>query len=99
MVQFLAANDLVQTKRGKKGGITISEKAKKTPIGDLIHLLEQDDSPVVNCDAKPCIFKSHNCKLKSIFNKAYLIFIQSLNEYNLADLEFNDWNSIFKNNE
>jgi len=98
VVQFLAANELVLTKRGKSGGITISEKAREIPLGDLIHLLEQDDSPIINCDAKPCIFKSHNCKLKSLFNKAYLAFIECLNESKLADLEFNDWNSIFENN-
>lgn len=98
VVQFLSANQLVLTKRGKSGGIVISEKAKEIPLGDLIHLLEQDDNPVINCDAKPCIFKSHNCKLKSLFNKAYIAFIDSLNEANLSDLEFTDWNSIFENN-
>jgi len=98
VVQFLSSNQLVLTKRGKRGGIVISEKAKEIPLGDLIHLLEQDDNPVINCDAKPCIFKSHNCKLKSLFNRAYLAFIDSLNESNLSDLEFTDWNSIFQNN-
>jgi Rrf2 family nitric oxide-sensitive transcriptional repressor len=98
VVQFLSSNQLVLTKRGKSGGIVISERAKEIPLGDLIHLLEQDDNPVINCDAKPCIFKSHNCKLKSLFNRAYLAFIDSLNEFNLSDLEFTDWNSIFQNN-
>lgn len=88
VVQFLAANHLVQTKRGKNGGILISDKAREILLGDLIHLLEQDDTPVVNCDSKPCVFKSHNCKLKSVFNTAYLAFIQSLNQYKLSDLEF-----------
>ena len=86
VVQFLAANHLVQTKRGKNGGILISDKAREILLGDLIHLLEQDDTPVVNCDSKPCVFKSHNCKLKSVFNTAYLAFIQSLNQYKLSDL-------------
>ena len=95
VVQFLAANQLVQTKRGKNGGILISDKAREILLGDLIHLLEQDDTPVVNCDSKPCIFKSHNCKLKSVFNTAYLAFIQSLNQYKLSDLEFTNWSSIF----
>lgn len=95
VVQFLAANHLVQTIRGKNGGILISDKAREILLGDLIHLLEQDDTPVVNCDSKPCIFKSHNCKLKSVFNTAYLAFIQSLNQYKLSDLEFTNWSSIF----
>ena len=95
VVQFLAANELVRTKRGKNGGILISDKAREILLGDLIHLLEQDDTPVVNCDSKPCVFKSHNCKLKSVFNSAYLAFIESLNQYKLSDLEFTDWSSIF----
>ena len=95
VVQFLAANELVQTKRGKNGGILISDKAREILLGDLIHLLEQDDTPVVNCDSKPCVFKSHNCKLKSVFNTAYLAFIESLNQYKLSDLEFTNWSSIF----
>lgn len=98
VVQFLSSNQLVLTKRGKSGGIVISEKAKEIRLGDLIHLLEQDDNPVINCDAKPCIFKSHNCKLKLLFNRAYLAFIDSLNESKLSDIEFTDWNSIFQNN-
>ena len=95
VVQFLAANELVRTKRGKNGGILISDKAREILLGDLIHLLEQDDTPVVNCDSKPCVFKSHNCKLKSVFNTAYLAFIESLNQYKLSDLEFTNWSSIF----
>ena len=95
VVQFLAANQLVQTKRGKNGGILISDKARGILLGDLIHLLEQDDTPVVNCDSKPCVFRSHNCKLKSVFNNAYIAFIESLNQYKLSDLEFTNWSSIF----
>lgn len=97
VVQFLSANQLIITKRGKNGGIIISDKAREIPLGDLIHLLEQDDSPVVNCNSKPCIFKSQNCKLKSLFNTAYLAFIESLNKSKLSDLQFTDWNSIFQN--
>lgn len=95
VVQFLAVNELVHTKRGKNGGILIASKAREILLGDLIHLLEQDDTPVVNCDSKPCVFKSHNCKLKSVFNTAYLAFIESLNQYKLSDLEFTNWSSIF----
>ncbi|MEM8522656.1 Rrf2 family transcriptional regulator [Flavobacterium sp. PL12] len=95
VVQFLAKNELVETKRGKNGGIVIAMKAQVILIGNLIHLLEQDETPVVNCDAKPCIFKSHNCKLKSVFTDAYSAFISSLNQYKLSDLEFTNWSSIF----
>ena len=97
VVQFLSANELINTKRGKNGGISISEKAISMPLGDLIHFLERDDSPVVNCNAKPCIFQSHNCKLKSLFNIAYNAFIESLNQHTLSDLMFKDWELLFQN--
>jgi len=96
VVQFLSANQLILTKRGKNGGIVISEKAKEILLGDLIHLLEQDDTPIVNCDSKPCIFQSHNCKLKSLFNIAYQAFIESLNQYTLSDIEFKTWSTMFQ---
>lgn len=96
VVQFLSANQLILTKRGKNGGIVISEKAKEIRLGDLIHLLEQDDTPIVNCDSKPCIFQSHNCKLKSLFNIAYQAFIESLNQYTLSDIEFKTWSTMFQ---
>ena len=96
VVQFLSANQLILTKRGKNGGIVISEKAREILLGDLIHLLEQDDTPIVNCDSKPCIFKSHDCKLKLLFNTAYQGFIESLNQYTLSDLEFKTCNTMFQ---
>lgn len=95
VVQFLSANQLIHTKRGKNGGIMISEKAREIRLGNLIHLLEQDDTPIINCDSKPCIFQSQNCKLKSLLHNAYLAFIESLNQYKLSDLEFKNWSSIF----
>lgn len=96
VVQFLSANQLIITKRGKNGGIVISEKAREIRLGDLIHLLEQDDTPIVNCDSKPCIFQSHNCKLKSLFNSAYHAFIESLNQCTLSDIEFKTWSTMFQ---
>ena len=95
VVQFLSANQLILTKRGKNGGILISDKAREIRLGDLIHLLEQDDTPIINCDSKPCIFQPHNCKLKSLFNVAYLAFIESLNQYKLSDIEFKNWSAMF----
>lgn len=95
VVQFLSTNQLILTKRGKNGGIMISEKAREILLGDLIHLLEQDDTPVINCDSKPCIFQAHSCKLKSLFNTAYVAFIESLNQYKLSDIEFKNWSAMF----
>lgn len=95
VVQFLSNQELVITKRGKNGGILISEKALEIGLGDLIHLLEQEETPVINCHSKPCIFSSYSCKLKSFLDIAYQSFLDSLNEHRLSDLKFESWNSIF----
>ncbi|MGG5208403.1 Rrf2 family transcriptional regulator [Chryseobacterium sp. MIQD13] len=95
VVQFLSKEELVITKRGKNGGIVISDKALNIGLGDLIHLLEQDDSPIINCHTKPCVFMPFNCKLKSFFNIAYQAFLDSMNQHHLPDLAFNNWENIF----
>ncbi|PIF47036.1 Rrf2 family nitric oxide-sensitive transcriptional repressor [Chryseobacterium sp. 52] len=95
VVQFLSKEELVITKRGKNGGIIISDKAMQTGLGSLIHLLEQDDSPIINCHTKPCVFMPFNCQLKSFFNIAYQAFLDSMNQHHLSDLAFNNWDHIF----
>lgn len=95
VVQFLSKEELVITKRGKNGGILISEKALQTGLGSLIHLLEQDDSPVINCHTKPCVFMPFDCRLKVFLDTAYQAFIDSMNQHHLSDLVFNNWESIF----
>ncbi|MDH6250648.1 Rrf2 family nitric oxide-sensitive transcriptional repressor [Chryseobacterium sp. H1D6B] len=95
VVQFLSKEELVITKRGKNGGIIISDKAVGIGLGSLIHLLEQDDTPVINCHTKPCVFMPYNCKLKSFLDTAYKAFLDSMNEHSLSDLAFNNWEIIF----
>ncbi|MFP7655832.1 Rrf2 family transcriptional regulator [Chryseobacterium proteolyticum] len=95
VVQFLSQKGFVITKRGKNGGIIISDKARTTGLGDLIHLLEQDDSPIINCQSKSCVFMSYNCQLKSFLDIAYQAFIDSMNKHYLSDLVFNNWDIIF----
>lgn len=98
VVQFLSNNHLIITKRGKNGGITIAKKAQETPIGELIHLLEQDDNPIIDCQAKTCIFPSQQCQLKHLFQMGYQAFINVLNAYYLKDLRFENWNQIINQN-
>ena len=95
VVQFLSKEELVITKRGKNGGIVISDKALNTGLGTLIHLLEQDDSPVINCHSKPCVFMPFSCQLKFFLDTAYQAFIDSMNQHKLSDIVFNNWESIF----
>ena len=97
VVQFLSKNNLVETQRGKNGGIKISENARKIKLGDLIDLLEQDKTPIINCKSKPCLFFNKNCRLKLLFNEAYDSFLLSLNQYTIMDLMFENWNELSEN--
>ncbi|MFK7050669.1 HTH-type transcriptional repressor NsrR [Flavobacterium columnare] len=94
VIQFLSYHNLVETKRGKGGGIRIAEKTLKTPLGNLIHLLEQDEDPIIDCKAKLCIFPSSECQLKHLLQKGYDLFIETLNQHTLEDLRFKNWNEI-----
>jgi len=96
VVQFLSHNDYVITKRGKNGGIIISENARTKPIGDLINSIEQDQSPIINCNDKPCVLAAHSCKLKYIFQLGYKSFLDTLNQFTLANLMFENWDEIFE---
>ncbi|AIG30608.1 Rrf2 family transcriptional regulator [Flavobacterium psychrophilum] len=95
VVQFLSKNQYIHTKRGKNGGIHISNETKTIPLGNLINILEQDNSPIINCDSKPCVLAPHNCKLKYIFQLGYQSFINTLNQFTLSDLTFENWDKIF----
>ncbi|MCY0970041.1 Rrf2 family transcriptional regulator [Chryseobacterium wangxinyae] len=95
VVQFLSKEELVLTKRGKSGGITISKKAQNMGLGDMIQLLQQEPFPIINCQAKSCIFISYNCQLKSFLDIAYQAFLASLNQHRLSDLVFQNWGQIF----
>lgn len=94
VIQFLSNHNLIETKRGKGGGIRIAEKTLETPLGNLIHLLEQDENPIIDCKAKPCIFPSSECQLKHLLQKGYDSFILTLNQHTLEDLRFKNWNKI-----
>ncbi len=77
---------VIDSFKGKGGGITLSTYPEKVNIGLLVKELEMD-SILVECfgDNGHCRINL-SCKLKMALQKAQRSFYQTLEEYTLADL-------------
>ncbi|MGI4992064.1 Rrf2 family transcriptional regulator [Halobacteriovorax sp. GFR7] len=98
VVHNLSTMGIIDSYKGKGGGITLSSAPDEIVIGNLIRELEED-SPLVECfgSAGNCII-SPACKLKSALIIAQNQFYETLNAYTLADLltNKNKLENIFK---
>lgn len=76
---------VVTTRRGRGGGLTITELGRTATIGWLTRQLEGDDE-VVDCDGpKPCPLR-RNCSLRSALRTAQEAFYAALDHVTVADL-------------
>lgn len=87
VVHHLAKLELIQTSRGKGGGICLAAKPEDLYLGALIEQLEPNMN-LVECfqsETNTCRI-TNTCKLKGILHQAKTAFITSLNQYTLADI-------------
>ena len=84
IVNQLAQLDIVETVRGRSGGVRIHYDHSEINIGQVFRDLEEI-TDIVNCDDGPCVFKG-SCKLHDAFQKASQAFLHELDQYTLADL-------------
>ncbi|MFD1811707.1 RrF2 family transcriptional regulator [Rhodococcus gannanensis] len=76
---------MVEARRGRGGGLSITEKARSTSIGWLTRQLEGDDE-VVTCEgATPCPLRS-DCRLRGALRRAQNAFYESLDSITVDDL-------------
>jgi len=87
IIHNLSKMGIINTIRGKSGGIVMAEKPSNINLGELIVNLEP------NFDLVPCFNKEKSncciapvCKLKQILFKAKEQFIGVLKEYTLEDI-------------
>ncbi|WP_064094212.1 RrF2 family transcriptional regulator [Rossellomorea aquimaris] len=78
---------LVETIRGRNGGIKLAKEPEHINIGELVRITEEDfhlvecfDSEHNNCVITPV------CGLKHVLGKALQAYLSVLDEYTLADL-------------
>lgn len=84
IVTELHQQGLIQTHRGKHGGVQLAVAATAINVGDLLQHLE-GGLPIVNCDQPQCPILPA-CELRRALDEAEAAFFNSLRRYSLADL-------------
>ncbi|MFB4168730.1 RrF2 family transcriptional regulator [Virgibacillus sp. JSM 102003] len=91
IVYELSKLGLVDTVRGRNGGIQLAVPPEEINIGHTVRNLE-NDAVVVECFDKgtnQCVI-SPACNLKHVFSEALNAFFQVLDQYTLKDMIVND---------
>lgn len=83
--------ELIETIRGRNGGIRLAKPAEEINVGMVVRLLE-NDFVLLECFDKGqnhCVI-SPGCTLKHAINKAMHAFFKVLEEYTIKDLINNE---------
>ncbi len=87
VVHQLARAGIVESVRGKGGGIRLARAPEEIRLGEIVRVSE-GDAPIVEClsgDPQACRITS-SCRLKGILVNAFEALYDSLDEHTLADL-------------
>jgi Rrf2 family nitric oxide-sensitive transcriptional repressor len=86
VVHQLARSGLIQSMRGKGGGIQLAQPAENIRIGQVVNMAE-GESPIVEClsDHDTCKI-TPACKLAGILTRARKAFYEELDRFTVADL-------------
>ncbi|MBP9713713.1 MAG: Rrf2 family transcriptional regulator [Sterolibacterium sp.] len=87
VVHQLSRNGIIESTRGKGGGIRLAHAAEEIRLGDVVRASE-GGGPIVECMAATpsqcCIAPA--CQLNHILERAFEALYTTLDEYTLADL-------------
>lgn len=84
VVNNLARLGLVDSVRGRGGGIRLVPHTRQLTIGAVMRRLEPVE-PLVDCDAGPCLFRGR-CELDLALQRATQAFLNELDKQTLSDL-------------
>jgi Rrf2 family transcriptional regulator, nitric oxide-sensitive transcriptional repressor len=90
-VAFLLGREgLIQTVRGRAGGLRLARRPESIRVGDVVRRMEGDIQLVECFSAEPggCLI-SRACRLKGVLHEALDAFLGVLDRYTLADLTTN----------
>jgi len=85
MVQRLAADGLVETNRGRGGGIRVSQAGRDATPVDVINAFGEG-WPTIDCYRPRCPLLAKGCRLRSLLNDAEKAFMTSLGTVSMAQL-------------
>jgi len=93
VVHELGKMGLVETTRGRGGGIRLNVKPDQINIGATVRKTEDDFYLVecFNCEANQCVI-TPACKLKNVLHEALAAYLNVLDGYTLADFVENNEN-------
>lgn len=74
----------IEASRGKGGGVSLGMTAEKIGLGDIVRQMETQ-MDIVNCNLPECPILPQ-CKLRGILDQARDAFLETLDQYTLADL-------------
>ena len=86
VIHQLGQIGLIETTRGRGGGIVLAKRPSEIIIGDVVRETEEDFrmvecfSPDNNCVITPA------CSLRHVLNEALLAYMAVLDKYTLADI-------------
>lgn len=91
VVHRLGQLGLIDTTRGRGGGIRLKLEPKDINLGWLVRKTE-DDFHIVECfdEARNACIISSICKAKHMFNHAINAYLQVLDQYTLQDMTTNN---------
>jgi Rrf2 family transcriptional regulator, nitric oxide-sensitive transcriptional repressor len=87
VVHQLARAGVVESVRGKGGGIRLAREPEEIRLGEIVRASERD-APIVEClsgDPQTCRITS-SCRLKGILVNAFDALYDALDQHTLADL-------------
>jgi len=91
VVHELGKMGLVETTRGRGGGIRLNVKPDEINIGATVRKTEDDFHLVecFNCETNQCVI-TPACKLKGVLHEALAAYLKVLDNYTLADFVENN---------
>lgn len=86
-VQQLAELGLVDTARGRGGGVRLSEGGHQATVGELLRALNTSKHPASGCTGgvEPCPLYPH-CRLRVVLNRAWESFYRELDDVRITEL-------------
>ncbi|ARN73641.1 Rrf2 family transcriptional regulator [Oceanicoccus sagamiensis] len=84
IVNKLANEGFILSRRGRGGGISLGRPAEDIGVGELVRLMEPLND-LVDCTTPRCILLP-GCQFKGILAEASQAFIAVFDQYTLADL-------------
>jgi len=84
VIHTMALKGLVETTRGKGGGVAMAHPVEKLSVGEVVRAME-GTAEVVKCDDPRCPL-GPQCELRRALRKGQIAFLETLDKTTIADV-------------